>query len=147
MSERANRAISIGLVVMLIFGVLSSLIGTVLATAANGAGMPLSYLDGTPFTSYVIPGVILGVIVGGTQLLGAWAILAQWRSALLLAAVAGFGMLVWIFVEIAVIEEYSWLQALYFALGIAELAAVIALAGVAPRLVAPWMALGETHSR
>lgn len=140
MSALANRAISIGLVVMLVFGVVSSIAGAILGTVANGAGVPLSYLAGTPFESYAIPGVILGVVVGGTQLVGAVSILARWRAALVLAAVAGFGMIIWIFVELAVIEEYSWLQTLYFTLGVAELAAVIALSGVATRFVAPWRA-------
>jgi hypothetical protein len=140
MPERVNRALSIGLVVLLVFGFASSLLGAILATVAGGAGVPLSYLAGTPFDSFVIPGLILGVVVGGTQLAGAVGIIARRGPALLLAAVAGFGMIIWIFVELAIIEEYSWLQTLYFALGIAELAAVVGLTGIAPRLIAPWKA-------
>ena len=102
--------------------------------------MPRSYLAGTPFDSYVITALILGLVVGGTQLAAAVGIMARWRSALSLATVAGFGIIIWIFVELAVIEEYSWLQTVYFALGVAELTAVIGLTGVAPRLVAPWRA-------
>jgi hypothetical protein len=39
-------------------------------------------------------------------------------------------MMIWIFVELAVISEYSWLQTLYFALGAGELILVLVLAGV-----------------
>jgi hypothetical protein len=125
---------------MLGFGVVSSIVGAILGIVANGAGVPISYLAGTPFDSYAIPGLVLGVVVGGTQLAGAVGILARARSGLVLSAIAGFGMIIWIFVELAVIEEYSWLQTLYFTLGVAELAAVIALSGIVPRIVTPWKA-------
>ena len=49
--------------------------------------------------------------------------------ALLAAAVAGFGMVVWLFVEVA-ITGYSWLQAVYLLLGIGELALVMAILGI-----------------
>jgi hypothetical protein len=48
----------------------------------------------------------------------------------LLSAIAGFGMLIWIFVELAIIRRYSWLQAAYFALGVMELILVFALLGI-----------------
>jgi len=138
MPALANRATSVTLVVMLVFSVLSCMAGAILGIAANGAGVPLSYLEGSPFTSYALPGLILGVVVGGTQLAGAIAVLASHPAGMLLSAIAGFGMIVWIFVELAVMEQYFWMQSLYFILGIAELAAVLALSGIAPRVVAPW---------
>ena len=42
----------------------------------DGAGFDGSWLDPTPFTSYLWPGVILAVVVGGTQVL---AVIAQLR--------------------------------------------------------------------
>ena len=39
-------------------------------------------------------------------------------------------MIVWIFVELAMLRQYSFLQSIYFALGVAELALVLELAGV-----------------
>ena len=53
-------------------------------------------------------------------------------AALLLSAVAGFGMLIWIFVELALIRHYSWLQAAYFGLGALELILVLVLLGIIP---------------
>jgi len=139
MAKIMNRATSIALAVMLGFGVVSSAAGAILLIAANGGGIPTAYLADTPFDSYAIPGVILGVIVGGTQMLGAVGILRRWTSGLALAAVAGFGMLIWIFVELALLREYSWLQTLYFGLGVMELVAVLALSGIVPRIVTPWV--------
>lgn len=126
------RGILIGL---LIFGAVSSFAGAVIAIAANGAGMPLEYLAGSPFDSYFVPGLVLGVVVGGTQLAGALGLLRRRRWAFLAATIAGFGMIIWIFVEIAVIREYSALQAVYFALGGLEVILVLGLLGLAPALV------------
>jgi hypothetical protein len=125
------------LVALTLFGALSSIVGAVLGVAANGAGVPLEHLADSPFSSYVVPGLILGVVVGGTQLAAAIALLARHRLALLLSAVAGFGMLVWIFAELAIIRQYSWLQAAYFGLGAMELIIVFALLGILPALVVP----------
>jgi hypothetical protein len=119
------------------FGVLSAAIGTVMAIGMDGAGVPASVLDGSPFHSFVAPGIILGAIVGGTQLAAAVALVRHARAALLLAAVAAFGMLIWIFVELAVMQHYAWLQAVYFGFGVVELVLVLLLLGIAPRAVTP----------
>jgi hypothetical protein len=120
-----------------VFGALSAFGGAVLGVVMNGAGVPLEYLAGSPFTSYLVPGLVLGLVVGGTQLAAAIALLRNWRKSLLLAAVAGFGMIIWIFVELAVIKQYSWLQAVYFTLGVLELILVFALLGLTPGFVRP----------
>jgi hypothetical protein len=134
------------LIVFVAFGALSALIGAVLAIAANGAGVPLEYLKNSPFSSYFVPGLILGVGVGGTQLAAAIALVAKRDLALLLSTVAGFGMLIWIFVELAMIQQFSWLQAAYFILGGLELFLVFALLGLIPALVNPLRESHATHS-
>lgn len=125
MTEWARR----GLISLLCFGAISAIGGGVLGVAANGAGVPLSYLDGTPFTSYLIPGLILGIVVGGTQGFAAIATQRHHAHSLLAATVAGFGMIIWIFVELA-ITGYFWLQAVYLGVGIAELGMALILLGV-----------------
>jgi hypothetical protein len=124
---------------------LSALAGAVLAIAANGAGVPLEYLVNSPFSSYMVPGFILGVVVGGTQLAAATALLKRTRVALLLSAVAGFGMLIWVFAELAIIQKYSGLQSAYFILGAIELILVLALLGIVPSFVDP-LRESDTHS-
>jgi hypothetical protein len=139
----SNHIVVWTLIVLVVFGALSALVGAVLAIAANGAGVPLEYLKNGPFSSYFVPGLILGVVVGGTQLAAAIALLAKRGIALLLSAVAGFGMLIWIFVELAMIQQFSWLQAAYFILGGLQLFLVFALLGIVPALVSP---LRESHT-
>jgi hypothetical protein len=128
------------LTVLVVFGALSAFVGSVLAVGFNGAGVPLEHLAASPFTSFVVPGLVLGLVVGGTQLAAAVTLLARRGAALLLSAVAGFGLLIWIFVELAMIKQYSWLQTAYFALGGLELILVLALLGIIPALVEPLQA-------
>jgi hypothetical protein len=86
------------------------------------------------------------VVVGGTQLAAANALLAKRDMALLLSAVAGFGMLIWIFVELEMIQQYSWLQGAYFILGGLELILVFALLGIVPALNNPLRESHATHA-
>lgn len=122
-----SRLIHRTLVVLLVFGAVSSFGGGVLGVFFGGAGVPLGYLEGTPFTTFVVPGLILGVVVGGTQAVAALGLLRRHPWSGLGAAVAGFGMIIWIFVELALIGEFSWLQVVYLALGIAEVSCVLVL--------------------
>lgn len=119
------------------FGAVSAFAGAVLAIALKGSGVPLEHLVHSPFTSYVWPGLILGVVVGGTQLSAAMALLRKRRLALLLSATAGFGMVIWIFIELAMLQQYSWLQTVYFFLGVQELILVLLLLGICPRWPIP----------
>jgi hypothetical protein len=123
-----------------LFGAISAAAGAWLAIGAKGGGVPLEYLEHSPFDSFVVPGLVLGGVVGGTQGAAAIAVIARRRSALLLSAVAGFGMLIWIFVELAMLRHYSWLQTLYFLHGCSELLLVLALLGLVPSLARPWPA-------
>ncbi len=127
------------LIALLIFNALSSFGGAVLAIVFDGAGVPKEHLAGTWFPSFLGLGLILGIVLGGTHAVAAFALLTRRRWALLAAAVAGFAMLIWIFTEVAIIG-YSWLQSLYFGLGMLELILVLALLGIAPAVVSPVVA-------
>lgn len=87
------------------------------------------YLHGSPFASYLIPGVLLGAVLGGVHLVAFLMLLRRHRWAHLIAAVAGFGVLLWIFVQMMFIP-FSVLQAVYFGAGLAELVLVLLGLGV-----------------
>jgi hypothetical protein len=122
---RTRKVARTTLVFLLAFGALSAIGGAVALLLTNGLGMPLAILNGSPFSSFVIPALFLLVIVGGTQSLGLTLLLRRDASALLWSAVAGFGMTIWIMVETVAIQGFSVLQAVYFTLGILQLALVI----------------------
>ena len=112
------------------FNALSAIAGGIAVLVTNGLGMPTSFLASGPFTSFVWPGVLLAVVVGGSQVLAGGLLIARREASLLWAAVAGFVMLVWIFVETIMIGGGSFLQVLYFATGGAEIILVLALLGI-----------------
>ncbi len=122
------------LLALLWFGAVSAFAGGILGIVFNGAGLPLEYLDGTPFGSYVIPGVILGVVVGGTQFVAAVVTQRNARGGAETAAAAGFGMMIWIFAELAILGVFSWLQVVYFALGLGEVVVVLVSLRTDPNL-------------
>lgn len=130
----SNRTLSRVLVALLIFDAVSSFGGAVMAIFFNGAGVPLEVLAGTWFQSSFL---VLGLILGGTHAVAAFALLTRRSWALLASAVAGFAMLIWNFTELAIIG-YSWLQSVYFGFGTLELILVLALLGIAPAVVSPW---------
>lgn len=122
---------------LLLFGTVSAGIGTFLALVLGGAGFPVELLEGTPFSTPTIPGIILGVGVGGTQLLAAVTLLRRSRAGLLWSAVAAAAMLIWIFTEVAMLDGFQWLQAFYFAVGLSEMILVLALLGIRPSVAQP----------
>jgi hypothetical protein len=125
-----RRAVYWGAVSLSVFNALSAIAGGIGILATDGLGMPASLLTNGPFTTFTIPGLVLLVIVGGTQTLSAWLLIVRAESALLWTAVAGAGMVIWIFVETGIIAGISWLQILYFVTGAAQIIAVDALLGV-----------------
>ncbi|MDQ4490642.1 hypothetical protein RBS60_10560 [Sinomonas sp. ASV486] len=115
---------------MAVFNALSAVAGGVGMLLTDGLGMPRSFLDNSPFNSFLVPALILLIVIGGTQTLATVLLIGRRASALLWTAVAGFAMLIWILTETVMIQGFSWLQALYFATGGVELILVLALLGI-----------------
>lgn len=105
-------------------GGLALLIAALTSTNGGGVTPDRSYLGGSPFTSYVVPGLVLAVIVGGTHILASILTGRGSQAGPFAAAVAGFGLLIWIFVQMMFIP-FSPLQAIYFLAGLAELGLVL----------------------
>ena len=90
---------------------------------------PAEYLEGSPFTSYTIPGLLLIVGVAGVHVAAFVLTLSGSRWAAPLSAAGGFACLIWIFVQMLYIP-FSILQALYFAVGMGELGLTMVMLGI-----------------
>jgi hypothetical protein len=82
--------------------------------------LPLSALEGSPFTDYFAPGLILFTVLGLGSLLVAF---LAWRAnawAPILTVTVGGALLIWLLVEIAVVgySNDPPLQPFYLALGV-----------------------------
>jgi hypothetical protein len=92
---------------------------------------PAEYLEGSPFSSYLVPGLVLALVLGGLNVVAFVLLLQRRPSALFAAATAGYAALIWIFVQMMVIP-FSVLQAVYFMAGAVELGLVMLLLGLLP---------------
>lgn len=111
------------------FNAVSAVGGGIALILFDGLGMPKSWLAGTPLT-YPLAGLALLALVGGTQVLALVLLLKRSPRAPLASTVAGFGMTVFLGVELLVVPGRTLLQALYGATGLAQLGLVLALLGV-----------------
>jgi hypothetical protein len=80
----------------------------------NGLGMPRSVLDESPFETFLIPGITLALIVGGSMLLSARLIWLRHHLAQLASVLAGWVLLGWIVIEALMVPEGRPLQATIF---------------------------------
>ena len=97
--------------------------GLVLMIAPRGEIMPLplSALAGSPFDTYLVPGLILFGVLGLGPLVAACLAWRRHPLAPTAAFVVGVGLLIWVAVEVAIIgySNEPPLQAIYGILGVA----------------------------
>ena len=123
------------------FNALSAVGGGIGIMTPGAMGMPGWWLEDTGFT-YTAAGVVLLLVVGGTQVLAFVLLLGHRPWALLANAVAGFGMVLWIYIEVVLLPVYSILHTIYITTGIAQLALTFACLGILSR-TAGALAAGE----
>lgn len=80
--------------------------GIAILTGAFDQWLPLSWLQGTPFSDYTIPGLILLIVIGGGMLLAAATIFTQHEWAVLLSAAMGLIMIGFEIFEVAIIDSH-----------------------------------------
>ena len=95
-----------------------------LVTEPSGAnlGFHVDLLSKSPFSDYLIPGLILLAIIGAGSLAGGVLSIFRYRYAGEIAAVSGAFLMVWITAQVWWIGLTIWLQPLFFCFGIVELA-------------------------
>jgi hypothetical protein len=117
--------VTIGLLVLL--GLVALPSGWTLMTPAPGEapmGMPLEWLEGSPFSSYFIPGLLLFGVFGVGSLVAAGVGALRHAAGPYLAFAIGAGQMIWITVQVMLLSSAGlfFLQPLLFTYG-----AVIAL--------------------
>lgn len=118
--KKYYRKVQIALAIYILLIGLSAIAGSYGLIFMNGLGMQIESLHGY-FPSFFVPGLILGFIVGGTHLFASYQLIKNQNFAPEASAIAGFGLIIWVYTEIYIIQQAHWLQAVYFALGIITL--------------------------
>ena len=104
-----HKIIRIALIVIELFVGLWAVIGGVglMTGAIPFLLMPVEYLQGTPFSDYTIPGLLLLIVVGGSFLFAAATILTGREVGVLASALAGLIVIGFEAVEVAIIDRYA----------------------------------------
>jgi len=97
--------------------------GLALVLEPSGAklGVPLEALENSPFSTYLVPGIVLLVVNGLGSLVGAAASFTQHRRAGETAMALGVFLVAWIILQVYWFAAFHWLHALYLSLGLLEL--------------------------
>lgn len=123
MKKQKSKRVSIILGILQLFislGALAGGYGFIADPTGASLGMPLSFLDGSPFKDFLIPGIILFIFNGVGSGIAGVLTLRRYRYAGEIAMVFGAGLMVWIIVQVQIIP-FHWMHTLYFLLGVAEL--------------------------
>jgi hypothetical protein len=79
--------------------------------------MPLSYLDGSPFSDFLIPGLVLLLVLGVLPLVAAVGVWRRRTWGWFAAFFVGCALMIWILVEITIVP-FSWLQPAFGVIGV-----------------------------
>lgn len=116
---RRTAAVWILLVLLLVQGLGGLAGGLSLAARPDGSvmRMPVSQLAGSPFSDYLVPGLILLLVLGFFPLVALAGVWVRQTWAWYAAFAVGCGLIIWILVEITIIP-YSWLQPFFALVGV-----------------------------
>ena len=117
--------IAIGGLVLLGVGAVAGGIALVVSPDGSAMQFDTALLAGSPFSDYLIPGLVLGGLFGIGSLVVAAMGLRRSRLAPFLAFAIGCAQMIWISVELAIISEFSFLHPACFGLGLAIAAASV----------------------
>ena len=104
------------LAILLLFTGLISIISGIWMIVTNGMGMPVSWLEGTAFRSYLMPGLILSIVIAGVTILAGILLIMRRKGAIETSAASGFCLLIWLFTEMYILTTMGshFLHAIIF---------------------------------
>jgi hypothetical protein len=90
-----------------------------LAVSPDGSLLqaPRALLAHTPFSTFLIPGLLLLFVVGGSSLRAAFHVARDAPGANTAAVLAGGVLLIWIVVEMVLFRSVHWAQIAYLVVG------------------------------
>ena len=123
-SPKKRKALSTGLGALQVFIGLGAVIGglaLVLDPSGSNPGIPLEMLKSTPFSTFLVPGLVLLMVNGIGSIVGATASLKIYKCAGEIAIALGLFLAVWILLQVYWFAGFHWLHGLYLSLGLLEL--------------------------
>lgn len=109
------------LLVVLLFVAANAVYGGI-GLMVNGMGMPLEWVERLPVDTWTLPGVALLLTVAVPQLVAAWFVWRHDPRAGVVGLVAGAALVLWIVVQLLLLQRYFFLQPVIAGLGVLEMA-------------------------
>ena len=122
-TPRKNKVLVTGLGVLQVFiglGAVGGGLVLILDPGGSKLGIPVELLKNTPFSTYLVPGIVLLVVNGLGSLVGAAASFTRHRFAGETAMALGVFLVAWIMLQVYWFAGFHWLHALYLGLGLLE---------------------------
>lgn len=106
------------IVLHILVGVMAVGAGQALALQPNGdaLGFPLDWLNGSPFPGYRFPGLFLAIVIGGANLVSAFALARRARLGPTLSLATGVLLIAWISTPTTIIGYVHWSQVFWVVL-------------------------------
>jgi hypothetical protein len=96
-------------------------LGLVLEPSGANLGMSLEMLNYSPFSDFLIPGIVLLIVNGLGSIVGSVSSFRLFYFAAEIAMALGAFLVAWIIIQVYWIHAFHWLHVLYLSLGIIEL--------------------------
>lgn len=95
-------------------------LGLILEPSGAILGIPHELLKNTPFSTYLVPGIVLLTVNGLGSLVGATVSFKRYRYAGEIAMALGAFLVAWILLQVYWFAAFHWLHATYLGLGLSE---------------------------
>jgi len=112
-----NQVVRVALAIPLALIALFDIVYSV-AVLTGAVQLSPGLLQGTPFSDFTIPMLLLAIVVGGSALLAAATVFIRREWAVLVSALAGFIMIAWEVTEVTMVQQFSWFEVLFTAIGL-----------------------------
>jgi hypothetical protein len=125
--KRQFRILSL---ILLFFNSVSAVAGGIMLISdptGKSYEMPLSFLEHSPFNSFLVPGIILLTMNGMLSLAFAFLIIRNNRYSAWLVIIQGCVLFGWLLTQLFMIREFSWL---YHPLYLGVAAAMVVVGGL-----------------
>jgi len=88
----------------------------------NPLGMPVEALKYSPFSNFLIPGIILFVVIGLGNIVSAYVFRFKSSFQGHISGVFGWALVIWIVVQCIMLHAVAFLHVLYFIIGLIQVA-------------------------
>lgn len=102
-------------------GAIAAGVGFIQKPDGKSLGMTVDLLENSPFTDFLIPGIVLFTVNGLGSLFGAYLCFKHKKMAGAFTSILGIVMIIWISAQAYWIGLQSWLQPTFFIVGILEI--------------------------